>query len=230
MLNYTIVRLTSADKERVIEFLAKTFFKDEPLNIAVGISSANRCRELEDYCTMPLSQGVSLAAVNDQNQILGLTINSVIYKREASSGGASEDEDECPNPQFKIILSFLKWLEKKCDIFSKFPNINKFLDLSIISVDPNCRGQGLAKKLVYDSIDLALSNDIDIVKADCTSHFSAKALTRLGFSCIYSVSYDEYVGPDNKPIFQTPEPHNSAEIYVMNVHQFEDKRQKLISP
>ncbi|KAL1451202.1 hypothetical protein WDU94_003486 [Cyamophila willieti] len=58
MLTYNIVRLSPADADRVREFLVKTFFKDEPLNIAIGLmQDGQRCLELEEYCTMPLSQG-----------------------------------------------------------------------------------------------------------------------------------------------------------------------------
>ncbi|XP_026684195.1 uncharacterized protein LOC103515809 [Diaphorina citri] len=58
MLNYSIVRLSPSDKDRVIAFLVKFFFHDEPLNIAVGLmQDGQRCIELEDYCTTPLAQG-----------------------------------------------------------------------------------------------------------------------------------------------------------------------------
>lgn len=228
MLNYTVVRLSPADKDRVVDFLVKTFFKDEPLNIAIGLlQDGQRCYELEDYCTIPLSQGVSLAAVNEANEIVGVCINNINYRRETSSGSAGEDD--CPHPKFKLILGFLKWLDKKCDLFSRFGNVSKYLDISILSTDPAYRGQGIAKKLVYESIDSALDNDIHLVKADCTSHYSAKAMMRLGFSCIFNVSYDDYTGADNQPVFRPPAPHHGAEVYILDAKQFQDQRANIIN-
>lgn len=227
-MHYSIVRLFPADKERVVDFLVKTFFKDEPLNIAVGLlQEGQRCHELEDYCTMPLSQGVSLAAVNEANEIVGVCINNINYKRGASSG--PEEEEDCPHPKFRHIMNFLKWLEKKNDLFSKFNNINKYLDISILSTDAEYRGQGIAKKLVYESIEYALDNDIGLVKADCTSHYSAKAMMRLGFSCVFNVSYDDYKGPEGQPVFRPPAPHHGAEIYVLDVKQFQSQRRDIIN-
>ncbi|KAI5717626.1 hypothetical protein M8J77_008756 [Diaphorina citri] len=229
MLNYSIVRLSPSDKDRVIAFLVKFFFHDEPLNIAVGLmQDGQRCIELEDYCTTPLAQGLSLAAVNERQEIVGVCINTINYRRESSTGPPESGEDECAHPKFKIILKFLKWLDKKNDIFSKF-NINKYLDISILSTDSAYRGQGIAKKLVYESIDLAADNDIHLVKADCSSHYSAKAMARLGFSCIYSMSYEDYTGSDNKPVFSPPAPHHGAETYVLDVKRFLEQRPNILS-
>uniref|UniRef100_A0A8D8QPL8 aralkylamine N-acetyltransferase n=1 Tax=Cacopsylla melanoneura TaxID=428564 RepID=A0A8D8QPL8_9HEMI len=230
MLTYTIVRLSPSDTVRVREFLVKTFFKDEPLNIAIGlVQDGQRCLELEEYCTMPLSQGVSLGAINEKNELVGVSINNINYRRESISGPADSGDEDCTHPKFKLILAFLKWLDKKVDVFSKFENINKYLDISILSTDPAYRGQGIAKKLIYESIDSALDNDIPLIKVDCTSRFSAKAVTRLGFSSIFNVAYDEYTGPDNKPVFSPPPPHDGASCCILDVKRFQQERGNIIN-
>lgn len=56
---YKIVPLTEKDTDKVIHFLRKFFFRDEPLNVAIGIldESNTTCPELEEYCTSCISDG-----------------------------------------------------------------------------------------------------------------------------------------------------------------------------
>lgn len=56
---YTIIPITNDVKDRVVNFLRKFFFRDEPLNMAVGLldePNAN-CTELEEYCLACIPNG-----------------------------------------------------------------------------------------------------------------------------------------------------------------------------
>lgn len=56
---YTIMPITNKDKDRVVSFLRKFFFRDEPLNVAIGLlDGANAtCPELEEYCMKCIPDG-----------------------------------------------------------------------------------------------------------------------------------------------------------------------------
>lgn len=60
--SYTIVPITEKDVERVVNFLRKFFFRDEPLNVAVGLLDEpnSTCRELEEYCVDCVPEGKQL--------------------------------------------------------------------------------------------------------------------------------------------------------------------------
>lgn len=61
------------------------FFVDEPLNQAINLleTPESRCCELENYAAGTLHDGVSVAAVDNDGQFVGVVING-IAKREVS--------------------------------------------------------------------------------------------------------------------------------------------------
>lgn len=60
-VGYDIVRISVQDSERVLDFLKKFFFRDEPLNICVGLldEPGSTCAELESYCMNTIPEGSS---------------------------------------------------------------------------------------------------------------------------------------------------------------------------
>lgn len=56
---YTIVPITNKDVEKVVHFLRKFFFRDEPLNVAVELLDEPNatCQELEEYCVNCIPEG-----------------------------------------------------------------------------------------------------------------------------------------------------------------------------
>lgn len=56
---YAIVPITNKDVEKVVHFLRKFFFRDEPLNVAVGLLEGPNatCSELEEFCVTCIPEG-----------------------------------------------------------------------------------------------------------------------------------------------------------------------------
>ncbi len=57
--SYTIAPITNKDKDKVINFLRTFFFRDEPLNIAIGLLDEPNatCPELEEFCVNCIPDG-----------------------------------------------------------------------------------------------------------------------------------------------------------------------------
>lgn len=57
--SYTIVPITSKEVDKVVQFLRKFFFRDEPLNVAVRLLEGpnSTCQELEEYCVNCIPEG-----------------------------------------------------------------------------------------------------------------------------------------------------------------------------
>lgn len=53
----------------------------------------------------------------------------------------------CNSLKFKKILKLLHYVDQKADLFNRYPE-KKMIDIRIISVDNNWRGQGIAAALV----------------------------------------------------------------------------------
>ncbi|XP_075232597.1 arylalkylamine N-acetyltransferase 1-like isoform X1 [Lycorma delicatula] len=214
---YTISKISNRDADRVIDFLRRFFFKDEPLNVAVGLldDPNSNCLELEQYCINSIPDGASLMAQNNAGDIVGVCLNGIDVR-----GGtkASEEvnvaDEECSNPKFKKILNLLSVVGKQSDVFGQFPNIDKVLEVRILSVDDNYRGKGIAKSLIERSKSLGQEIGIPMIRVDCTSAFSAMAVAHLGFQCIYTLQYAEYLDNNGEPIFNPPPPHSCVKTFV----------------
>lgn len=63
--------------------------------------------------------------------------------------------------------------------------------------------------------EYALEMGCQMIYVECTSHFSAKAVERLGFQCIYSLAYTDYVNEQGEMVFKTQSPHRGAKVYVL---------------
>jgi hypothetical protein len=48
-----------ADVEKVVQLMRRSFYKDEPLNVAVGLmDDVETCPELEEFCLQKLRNGM----------------------------------------------------------------------------------------------------------------------------------------------------------------------------
>jgi len=216
-IEYSIVPISNRDGDRVIQFLRKFFFRDEPLNVCVGLLDGpeDTCGELEQYCTDSIPDGVSLMAVSPNGNILGVCINGVLRREEHGCDKDSKNEqDECSNKKFQKILNLLTKVYHESNVFKQFPEVNKILDIRVASVDDSCRGHGIAKALFDRTKSLAKELQIPLVRVDCTSHYSAKAVARLGFHCVYTLQYADHLGSNGEPVFTPEPPHSCVKTFV----------------
>jgi hypothetical protein len=94
--------------------------------------------------------GLSLAAISPAGFFVGICLNGLMTreKLELEDTAKAEIIKNCPNPKFKKILRLLTSLNKHSDVFGHFPQAQRILDIVILSVDENCRGQGICKALI----------------------------------------------------------------------------------
>lgn len=85
-MDYHIQTVTKDDKLRILKFLRRFFFRDEPLNHSIELipeSEGSTCLELEEYCSMSsLENNLSLMAVSTNGAIVGVILNgkNLIYE------------------------------------------------------------------------------------------------------------------------------------------------------
>ncbi|XP_078038321.1 arylalkylamine N-acetyltransferase 1 isoform X1 [Augochlora pura] len=213
-MDYHIQIVTKDDKLRILKFLRRFFFRDEPLNHSIQLipeSEDSTCLELEDYCsTSTMENNLSLMAVSTSGTIVGVTLNG---KMEPST----EDEPEyivtCKNPKFKKILRLLNYVDRNVNRDEQLRSLNT-LEIRIISVDTNWRGKGIAKALLEKTMEIGKEKGFHIIRADCSSFYSGKLCARLGFEQIYELPYAEYVDEEGKPVFSPALPHAGVVTYI----------------
>ena len=77
-MNYNIQTIVESDRERVLNFLRKFFFRDEPLNQTIKLISDGEnstCIELEKYSLSAMNKDLSFMAVSDNGSIIGVILN-----------------------------------------------------------------------------------------------------------------------------------------------------------
>lgn len=81
-MEYHIEVISKDDKLRVLKFLRRFFFRDEPLNQSIQLipeGEDSTCMELEDYCShASLENGLSLMAVSASGAIVGVQLNGKV--------------------------------------------------------------------------------------------------------------------------------------------------------
>lgn len=207
--NFEFFMIKPIHYDEVIEHLRENFFYDEPLNRAVGL-----CREkgeghpeLEKHSLATLSDGVSVAVQNSKGEIVGVCLNGILHPGETSK--AKEALDKCQDARFRKIFNLLYDQNLKFNLFEMF-NIDRVFEYRILSVDKNYRGQGLAKKLVQRSEDVARKYHCKVVKGDATAAGSLAICLSLGLKPIQEISYKD-IDIDVSP------PHEKLVILYKNL-------------
>lgn len=210
---FQVKPIDEKDIEPVLAFLNKFFFRDEPLNINIKLMDGPNatCKELEEYSVSSIKDGLSLKVVSESGALVGVCLNGILSRDDP------HQEEECPNPKFAKILNLLNYVDGQVDVFGKFPDCHKVMSVKIVSVDSSWRGRGLAQELVNKTRDLAKEKGCCLMRVDCTSHFSARVVAKMGFECIYKLNYKDYTNGGSTPVFDPEPPHAAITVYIQKV-------------
>ncbi|XP_059062791.1 uncharacterized protein LOC131855533 [Achroia grisella] len=206
---FTIRRITLEDTDAAVQFLRNFFFLDEPMNRAVNLleTPESRCIELEEYSSSSIVQELSVAAVDEKGEFIGIIINGLVRREEVDYTDKSE---ECSNQKFRRILKVLDHLNREAKIFEKLPkSCDKVLEIRIASTHSAWRGRGLMRVLCEESERIAKEVGAGALRMDTTSAYSAAAAERLNYKSVYEVLYSD-LSYAPKP----QAPHLEARVYV----------------
>ncbi|XP_050433447.1 arylalkylamine N-acetyltransferase 1-like isoform X2 [Adelges cooleyi] len=215
---YSIVSIAEKDKPIVAEFLRKFFFRDEPLNVAIKLlDETESTNKLEKYCIDYLHHGFSFKAVSAAGDLIGVILNNVMEREENEQNGQDEEESSPNCKKFKDIIVLLDKIKREADVFKLYPHVKRILEIKIVTVNDANRGQGVCKALIDKTKELAKELDCQMIYVECTSHYSAKAVTRLGFKSIHSLEYQKHLNGQGEVVFETNLPHDRAEVFVLPI-------------
>lgn len=188
--NFEFFIIKSIHFDEVIEHLKENFFYDEPLNAAVGLcrNKGEGHPELEKHSLATLSDGVSVAVQNSKGEIVGVCLNGFLHPGETLK--AKNALESCQDERFRKIFTLLYDQNLKFDLFEKL-NVDRIFEYRILSVDKNYRGQGLAKKLMQKSEEVARKYHCKVVKGDATAAGSLAICLSLGLKPIEEISYKD---------------------------------------
>ncbi|KAF4526192.1 hypothetical protein B566_EDAN001876 [Ephemera danica] len=216
-LDYDIVVVHAENYEDVLNSLRRNFFLDGPLNSSLNLvasSEPGACPELEQFAISSLKQNLSLMALSrDHKDILGVAINSRGVPDDLKN--LEQRARDCTNPKFKLILGLLVHVEQKSDMFRRF-EVETTFETTILSVEKECRGKGIATELLRESLQLARRLGFPLFRIDCNSEFTARAVAKLGLHVVFTMRYDEYRPfSDQEAPLQPAAPHHDVRAMAM---------------
>lgn len=211
--NISIELITEDDAEDVLKMLKKFFFKDEPLNTFVDLGE---CKELEKYSTKSLHEHCSFKAVNSRGEIVGVNINGLISRPKETDEPPAKLADGCAHPKFKKIMALMDHVDENFNIFDLYQDVDRLLDIKIMSVDSNYRGLGIAGKLTDRTMQYVKDNNIKLVHVLCSSHFSARVMEKMDFQEVYKLPYKDYL-VNGEQIFDPAKPHVAVRILTKRI-------------
>ncbi|VEN60412.1 unnamed protein product, partial [Callosobruchus maculatus] len=143
-IDYEIKVATENERQAVLEFLRKFFFKDEPLNSYSKLITEEKpiCPDIEKFAMKDFNNDLNLVAIYNNN-IIGVCLNSIL-ERNATEEEPFVSEDKT----FDKIVKLLDYVAEHSDPFRKFPECDKAMTVKILSVDGSYRGKGIAKELM----------------------------------------------------------------------------------
>jgi len=92
-------------------------------------------------------------AISQTGDIIGVILNSIMHRDDVEEDEEEEEDDDnngtCnENSKFKDILVLLNKIRREADVFAQYPNVNHILDIKIVTVNDEYRGQGVCKALI----------------------------------------------------------------------------------
>ncbi|KAF4526193.1 hypothetical protein B566_EDAN001877 [Ephemera danica] len=211
---YQIIKPENYDA--VMQHMRRNFFIDEPLTAYLNLAPETH----EEVTLNVLEKGLSLMAVSQDGQILGVVTNHVSYHESIENLEQIVLDLETKNPALYIDLSLLLHIEKQCDIHRRY-SVEKSFEVIFLSVDRDYRGLGIATELLQAAKQLAQKLELPIMHINCFSEFSARAAHKLGWQKICSVRYDQFRLPnyEEPPLMGVPPPHMEAKTYLCSLKQ-----------
>lgn len=129
---------------------------------------------------------------------------------------SNEEPPKYTDPNVQKIVDILSSLEHQFNIFDKYPNVNAFLDVCILTTQADYRGFGLAAKLMERTMEYMRNNQLEIILVLCTSHYSARVCEKLHFNNVYRLPYTDYK-VNGEIVYAPAKPHEAAQIYLKEI-------------
>lgn len=88
-------------------------------------------------------------AVSENGEVMGVILNNIMCKdHQLDQYG---DENFVSNSSFDDIEVLLYKIRQDVDLYGQYPNVDRIMELKLISVNEEYRGQGVCKALINKS-------------------------------------------------------------------------------
>ncbi|KHJ41237.1 acetyltransferase, GNAT family [Trichuris suis] len=214
--DFKLVQVTKEDKEDVVNFLLSDFLHEEPLSMTLKATQQEARPFFDQLIRACLPSDASYLIRGKSDQIVAMLINKIASLNDDDT----YDKIDVPasEPKFSKLADLLnhmaQYMVEHREQFT-LPVKRDYLEMEILSVHRNSIGQGLAKKLVDASVELAKNRGCAFATAVATNIASQQLFSKLGFETLYTLMHKDYVDNRGRQIFDCKNnPTDCAKLMV----------------
>lgn len=205
-----LTRVTCKDHDKVMRFIEKNYFKDEPLMKALNL--VGQCHfdvELQSFIETMIKQGMSIKCVEreTQNDILGVSINRRLT--ESSIKTLKINAKKSRSPFVKRLLETWVMMNTSPCLLHRY-NDEEIFDIWLGAVRRDVRNRGLGKHLAEASVCLARELNYKTIAMDCTNKHSSIIAKQIGMKLEWEYPFRQ-VALKN---LDTNFPHTHIQVYA----------------
>eukprot|EP00092_Neocalanus_flemingeri_P011401 GFUD01012284.1.p1 GENE.GFUD01012284.1~~GFUD01012284.1.p1 ORF type:complete len:233 (+),score=62.65 GFUD01012284.1:214-912(+) len=184
---------TELEISQCYQLYQKSFLKDEPITRNFRDKKVQTQKELKffDDCLFygPVGDGVSLIAVDPEagNRVVGMRISSVVDRGES---------DECPDLSSyslytQLVFHCFDLVGSPEEMLDTHPTLNRIYYMTMMGVEEEYRGRGIAGNLLTKSLDLARLARCDGAYVTATSGITRRIFAKRGMEEVRSLEWDK---------------------------------------
>ncbi|XP_073838939.1 arylalkylamine N-acetyltransferase-like 2 [Musca autumnalis] len=201
------------DRQRVLDFLRIYFYNDEPINI--GIEPKEPAPADEEFTISNIDHGTCLMAIHKESKaIVGALLAGPTGPDEADK--LFEEAAAAGSSKWGTILTFLACAERDANVCQRY-GVQKVLHAYGIGVDSKMRGKNIGGLLLSELAKLGKQLGYECIAAECTSYYSIKMCERMGWECVHTIYYNDYLDENKKPVFAVDPPHECCKTFVLRL-------------
>ncbi|CAL4081473.1 unnamed protein product [Meganyctiphanes norvegica] len=182
MSEFDVVVLSlESDEEEVVKVFTESFLTREPTGLGLSATPSDLLDFFLPVVNVCLKSGMSLGAKDKvSGKLVGLMLNKVLTPADKSTfdGHVTVVEN---NKKVASFQSIFTEVENVVDIFEKF-NVQKVLELALLSVHENQSGKGIGKILIERSEELGVNNGCELVNVQATNPITHAICSKRGYS------------------------------------------------
>ncbi|XP_055618948.1 uncharacterized protein LOC129764151 [Toxorhynchites rutilus septentrionalis] len=207
-------RATLADREKVREFLAHSFYPEEPVTISY-IGGSEVTPDDMEFCLSLIAEGfVLLALVGGEDQLVGISGAGVIDSDESEK--LKDIALKTETTKFGEILRMLSYVCEQANVCQRF-GISEVYHQHYLAVDSKFRGKALGKLLMEKQFGKARDLGLRVVTTDASGVYSSNLCEKLGMQCVYSLAYNEYRNELGQQVFKSSGQHKEIKTFAKQI-------------
>ncbi|XP_063865716.1 arylalkylamine N-acetyltransferase-like 2 [Scylla paramamosain] len=219
-LKYSILK--EEESQEVVDFLAEHFFPREPLSTGLHMTYKDNMEWIPNSVLEWAQSGVSvIARVPDTGKIGGILLATILTREQTTT---YQHALNSPKTKVKTLHTVLSVLETAVDFFKCYQNVDRILELAMITVPEKMGGRGVGRRLVQESERLGCQKGCQLATSQATAVPSQRLLQRLGYESLYTMDYTTFEIAGER-VFDVDKMLGTTSAKVM-VHEFkpEDKQ------